>query len=102
LDSNGIILIDDKPSETSINGTLYEISLKDYDMLLKKKKTKGKRAVCVLLHDNAPGYKSRVAQASICECKFEQSNHPSYSVPGTKWLLSFSKFEVLLARDEIL
>ena len=31
------------------------------------------------MHDNAPAYKSRVAQATIRECKFEQLNHPPYS-----------------------
>ena len=39
-----------------------------------------KLAVGVLqLHDNAPVYKSRVGQAAIRECKFEQLNHPPYS-----------------------
>ena len=33
----------------------------------------------LLLHDNAPMYKSRVAQAAILECKFKQLNHPPYS-----------------------
>ena len=31
------------------------------------------------MHDNAPVHKSRVAQAAIRECKFEQLNHPPYS-----------------------
>ena len=31
------------------------------------------------LHDNARLYKSRVGQAAIRECKFEQLNHPPYS-----------------------
>ena len=40
----------------------------------------GKLAAGVLLlHDNAPLHKSRVAQAAIRECKFEQLNHPPYS-----------------------
>ena len=33
----------------------------------------------MLLHDNAPAHKSRIAQAPIPECKFEQLNHPPYS-----------------------
>ena len=41
---------------------------------------RGKLAAGVLLlHDNAPLHKSRVAQAAIRECKFEQLNHPPYS-----------------------
>ena len=31
------------------------------------------------MHDNAPVQKSRVAQAAIRGCKFEQLNHPPYS-----------------------
>ena len=31
------------------------------------------------MHDNAPVHKSRVTQAAIRECKFEQLNHPPYS-----------------------
>ena len=41
---------------------------------------RGKLAAGVLLlHDNAPVHKSRVAQVAIRECKFEQLNHPPYS-----------------------
>ena len=48
--------------------------------MLLKKEQRGKLAAGVLLlHDNAPVHKSRVAQAAICECKFEQLNHPPYS-----------------------
>ena len=34
----------------------------------------------LLLHDNAPVHKSRVAQAAIPECKFKQLNHLPYSL----------------------
>ena len=45
-----------------------------------KEKRRGKLAAGVLLsHDNATVHKSRVAQAAICECKFEQLNHLPYS-----------------------
>ena len=33
----------------------------------------------LILHDNAPVHKSKVAQAAIRECGFEQLNHPPYS-----------------------
>ena len=48
-------------------------------MLLKKKRRGKLAAGVLLLHDNAPVDKSRVAQTAICECKFEQINHPPYS-----------------------
>ena len=45
-----------------------------------KEKQRGKLAAGVLLlHDNAPVHKSRVAQAAIRKCKFEQLNHPPYT-----------------------
>ena len=45
-----------------------------------KEKRRGKLGQGVLLlHDNAPVHKSRIAQAAIRECKFEQLNHPPYS-----------------------
>ena len=45
-----------------------------------KENWKGKLATDILLlHDNAPVHKSKVAQAAICEFKSEQFNHPPYS-----------------------
>ena len=45
-----------------------------------KEKRRGKLAAGVLLlHDNAPVHKSRVAQAAVRECKFKQLNHLPYS-----------------------
>ena len=32
----------------------------------------------LLQHDNAPVHKSRIAQAAVCACGFEQINHPPY------------------------
>ena len=49
-------------------------------MLLKKNEGGKLAAGVLLLHDNAPVHKSRVAQAAIRECKFEQLNHPPYSL----------------------
>ena len=61
-DSKGIILIDYKPAQENT----MPMSLNN-------------SAGVLLLHDNAPVHKSRVAQAAIRECKFEQLNHPPYS-----------------------
>ena len=49
-------------------------------MVAIKEKRRGKLAAGVLLlHDNAPVHKSRVAQVAARECKFEQLNHPPYT-----------------------
>ena len=68
-DSKGIILIDYKPAGTSITGEYYANVIKQLRVA----------AGVLLLHDNAPVHKSRVAQAAIPECKLEQLNHPPYS-----------------------
>ena len=45
-----------------------------------KTKRRGKLTKGILLqHDNAPVHKSRVAQAAVRACGFEQVNHPPYS-----------------------
>ena len=78
-DSKGFILIDYKPTGTSITGEYYANVIKQLRVAMKEKR-KGKLAAGVLLlHDNAPVHKSRIAQAAARECKFEQLNHPPYS-----------------------
>ena len=74
-------MIDYKPAGTSITGKNDANVIKQLRVAIKEKR-RGKLAVGVLLlHDNAPVHKSRVAQAAIREYmyKFEQLNHPPYS-----------------------
>ena len=78
-DSKGIILIDYKPAGTSITGEYYANVIKQLRVAIKEKRRGKLAAGVLLLHDNAPVHKSRVAQAAIRECKFEQLNHPPYS-----------------------
>ena len=67
-----------QPAGTSI--TEYYANVIKHLRVAIKEKRRGKLAAGVLLlHDNAPVHKSRVAQAAIRECKFEQLNHPPYS-----------------------
>ena len=101
-DSKGIILIDYKPSGTSITGEYYANVIKQLRVAIKEKRRGKLAAGVLLLHDNAPVHKSRVAQAAVRECKFEQLKSPTIqSRPGPKWLLSVSKFEVPLPWNEI-
>ena len=78
-DSKGIILIDYKPAGTSITGDYYANVIKQLRVAIKEKRRGKLAAGVLLLHDNAPVHKSRVAQVAIRECKFEQLNHPPYS-----------------------
>ena len=76
-DSKGIILIDYKPAGTSITGEYYANVIKQLRVAIKEKR-RGKLYIAagvLLLHDNAPVHKSRVAQGAIHECKFEHLNH---------------------------
>ena len=78
-DSKGVILVDYKPAGTSITGAYYAELTKQLRVAIREKR-RGKLATGVLLlHNNAPVLKSRVAQAAIRECRFEQLNHPPYS-----------------------
>ena len=89
-DSKGIILIDYKPACTSITGEYYANVIKQLRVAIKEKRRGKLAADVLLLHDNAPVHKSRVAQAAIRECKFEQLNHPPYSLdlaPSDYYLL---------------
>ena len=78
-DSKGIILIDYKPAGTSITGEYYANVIKQLRGAIKEKRRGKLAAGVLLLHDNAPVHKSRIAQVAICECKFEQLNHQPYS-----------------------
>ena len=78
-DSKWIILIDYKPAGTSLTGEYYANVIKQLWVAIKEKQRGKLAAGVLLLHDNAPVHKSRVAQAALRECKFEQLNHPPYS-----------------------
>ena len=74
---------------TSITGEYYANVIKQLRVAIKEKRMGKLAAGVLLLHDNAPVHKSRVAQAAIRECKFEQLNHPPNSpdlVPGDYYL----------------
>ena len=71
--------MDDKPA-----GEYYANVIKQSRVVIKEKR-RGK-----LANGNATLHKSRVAQAAIRECKFEQLNHPPYSpdlAPSEYYLL---------------
>ena len=57
----------------------YANVIKQLRVAIKEKRRGELAAGVLLLHDNAPVHKSRVAQAVIRECKIEQLNHKPYS-----------------------
>lgn len=78
-DAKGVILIDYLESGQSITGEYYATVIRNLrEAILEKRRGLLTRGV-LLLHDNAPVHKSRVAQAAIRDCGFEQLNHPPYS-----------------------
>ena len=72
-------MIDYKPAGTSVIGEYYANVIKQLRVAIKEKRRGQLAAGVLLLHDNAPVHKFRVAHAAIRECKFEQLNHPPYS-----------------------
>ena len=72
-------MIDYKPASTSITEEYHANVIKQLRVAIKEKRRVKLAAGVLILHDNAPVHKSRVAQAAIRECKFEQLNHPPYS-----------------------
>ncbi|XP_048241256.1 histone-lysine N-methyltransferase SETMAR-like [Haliotis rufescens] len=79
-DSKGVLMIDYKPpKKTKITGAYWADLMKKLRNAIKEKRRGMLTAGVLLLHDNAPAHKRRVAQAAIRECKFEQLNQPPYS-----------------------
>ena len=78
-DSKGVIMVDYKPAGTSITGAYYADLIKQLRGAIREKRRGKLAAGVLLLHDNAPVHKSRVAQAAIHGCRFEQLNHLPYS-----------------------
>ena len=78
-DAKGVIMLDYKPNKTTITGAYYADIMRKLRDAIKKKRRGMLTAGVLLLHDNAPVHKCRVAQAAIRDCGFEQLNHPPYS-----------------------
>ena len=78
-DSKGVLMVDYKPASISITAAYYADLMKQLRTAIKEKRRGKLSQGVLLLHDNAPVHKSRIAQAAIRECKFEQLNHPPYS-----------------------
>lgn len=78
-DSQGVLLLDFLPSGQTINGEYYADLIFKLREAIKRKRRGKLTAGPLLLHDNAPSHKSRVAKAAIRTSGFEELDHPPYS-----------------------
>lgn len=78
-DSKGILLIEYTKKGETITGASYAITLCKLRDAIKEKRRGKLTAGVLLLHDNAPVHKARVAKAAMQDCGFEEINHPPYS-----------------------
>ena len=67
------------PHKTAITGATYVSTLVALRENIKQKHHGKLSASVLLLHDNAPAYKSRTPRAAIRKRGFVQLNHPPYS-----------------------
>lgn len=96
-DCQGILMVDFKERNTTVNGEYYASLLRQLREAIKEKR-RGKLAKGVLLlHDNAPVHTAAVAKAAVRECGFEELDHPPYSpdmAPSDYYLFSNLKKEL--------
>ena len=78
-DLKGLLLIDYLPRRSTITGAYYSDLMVKLRQAIKTKRRGMLTRGVLLLHDNAPVHKSRVAQATINQMGFEQLAHPPYS-----------------------
>ena len=78
-DAKGILMIDYMPPKTTMNGQYYANLMKELRNSIRQKRRGMLTRGVLLLHDNAPVHKSRIAQAAIRDCGYVQLDHPPYS-----------------------
>jgi hypothetical protein len=82
-DKDGVLLTEYLQRGTTINGPYYASIIERLrSVILEKRRGKVNRGV-LLLHDNAPVYKSNIVQAAIRQAAIRQAvfvelNHPVY------------------------
>ena len=78
-DSKSPLLVDILPDKKTINGEYYANLLVQLRKTIKDKRWGKVSKGVLLLHNNAPPHKSKVAQAALRQCNFEELAHPPYS-----------------------
>ena len=96
-DAEGILLIDYKERNTTVNAEYYAQLLNQLRQKIKEKR-RGKLSLGVrLLHDNAPVHTAVVAKAAVKDCGFTEVAHPPYSpdlAPSDYFLFSKLKSDL--------
>lgn len=90
-DCKGILLIDFKERNTTVNGIYYASLLHKLRDNIREKRRGRLSKVVRLLHDNAPVHTAAVSQEAIRECGFQEMEHPPYSpdmAPSDYYLFS--------------
>lgn len=78
-DSQGILLIDYKPKGEAITGAYYANILHQLKEAIKIKRRGKLTKGVLLLQDNAPVHKAKIAMDALASCGFEELHHPPYS-----------------------
>ena len=78
-DSEGILLVDFLPHDTTINGPYYTSLFHQLHSSIREKRRGKLTHGVLLLHDNTPGHKSNTTQTAIQYRGFIGLNHPAYS-----------------------
>ena len=78
-DSKGVLLIDNLPDKTTMNGQYYANLLLKLCQAIKDKRHGMSTHGVWLLHDNSPVHKLTIAQQAVCDCRFVQLDYPAYS-----------------------
>ena len=95
-DSEGVLLLEFTPHKTTITRDIYASTIVALRENIKQKRRGKLSSGVLLLHDNAPAYKSRTSRAAIRKCGFVELNPPPYSpdlAPSDYFLFrNFKKF----------
>lgn len=96
-DCKGILLIDFKERNTTMNGEYYAALLHRLrDAIKERRRGKLSRGVR-LLHDNAPVHTALISKAAVKDCGFQEISHPPYSpdlAPSDFYLFSKLKSDL--------
>lgn len=78
-DAEGVLLIDYLPHSMTVTGVYYAQLMRNLREAIKKKRRGKLSQKVLLLHDNAPPHKAKVAVDAIKDCGFTELPHPPYS-----------------------
>jgi len=96
-DSEGILMIDFKERNTTVNGPYYASLLYKLREAIKEKRRGKLSKGVLLLHDNAPVHCAPDPKAAVSKCGFKELNHPPYSpdlAPSDYFLFSKLKSDL--------